>query len=347
MEYVALELAKYGWVKPRWTHDKFFAASPFRDDDSSPSFYVWLTDNSRFNAKAGQFGDDGAPDEWKRGDFVKLLSFLRGECEQSVREYLRYTYATEWTSEEELTLNPPKLSIESVSRPLDLRLLDEYAFTHPYLGERGVSTGVQRALRIGYDRVRQAVTIPWILPDGRLGNVMYRSVNSKIFWFAKVCPSCGHGHIVRHNVTYRCKACGQEAAQPIEGMPIRSMLYGMDVIYRRKVKRAALVEAPIDSLFLMSCGIPAVAVGGTAFNEAKRDLIIRSGIEEITLFTDNDKPGEEMKRKAIELLDGFVTLKEVVYPEGCKDPCDVGDSKIINSMVYNSTKISKTLRLVN
>lgn len=335
----------YSWVKPRWTHDKFFAVSPFRDDDSSPSFYVWLTDNARFNAKAGQFGDDGAPDGWKRGSFVKLISFLRQETEQESCEYLRYTYATEWTREEEVTLNPPKLTLESVSRPLDMRLLDQYTYRHPYLEQRGISAAVQRALRIGYDRVRQAVTIPWFLPDGRLGNVMYRSVNSKVFWFAKACPSCGHGHLTRDNVTYRCKACGQETAQPIEGMPIRNMLYRIDVIYRKKVKRAALVEAPIDSAFLMTCGIPAVAVGGTAFNEAKRDLIVRSPIEEIVLFTDNDAPGEEMKRKAIELLDGFVTLKEVVYPDGCKDPCDVGNSKIINSMIHDSTKISKSLIL--
>ncbi|MCY9760371.1 toprim domain-containing protein [Paenibacillus alvei] len=340
------ELRKYEWVKPMWTSDKFTASSPFRTGDSTASFYVWLEDNPRFHARAGDWGDSGAVDpEYRRGDFVKLLAFLRQETEYEAREYLRYAYTTEWTSEEELTLSPPKLAIESAPKPLSIRLLDQYADRHPYLERRGISEAVLRALNVGYDRVRQAVTIPWFLPDGRLGNVMYRSVNSKIFWFAKVCPSCGHGHIVRHNVTYRCKACGQEAAQPIEGMPIRSMLYGMDVIYRRKVKRAALVEAPIDSLFLMSCGIPAVAVGGTAFNEAKRDLIIRSGIEEITLFTDNDKPGEEMKRKAIELLDGFVTLKEVVYPEGCKDPCDVGDPNIVREMFSSSTKYSKLLQL--
>ncbi|MCY9577974.1 toprim domain-containing protein [Paenibacillus alvei] len=212
-------------------------------------------------------------------------------------------------------MNPPRLAIESASNPLDIRLLDQYAYRHPYLERRGISEAVQRAMRIGYDRVRQAVTIPWFLPDGRLGNVMYRSVNSKVFWFTK------------------------------ESMPIRNMLYGIDVIYRRKVKRAAICEAPIDALFLMTCGIPAVAVGGTAFNEAKRDLIIRSGIEEITLFTDNDAPGEEMKRKTIELLDGYVTLREVAYPEGYKDPCDVSNHNMIREMFSSSTKYSKTLQL--
>lgn len=311
-----LEISRFDWSNQQWSSDKFTASSPFRSGDSTASFYVWLEDNPRFHARAGDWGDSGAVDpEYRRGDFVKLLAFLRQETEYEAREYLRYTYTTEWTGEEELTLNPPKLSIESVSRPLDSRLLDQYKYRHPYLERRGISEAVQRAMRIGYDRARQAVTIPWFLPDGRLGNVMYRSVNSKVFWFAK------------------------------EGMPIRNMLYGIDVIYRQKVKRAALVEAPIDALFLMTCGIPAVAVGGTAFNEAKRDLIIRSGIEEITLFTDNDAPGEEMKRKAIELLDGFVVLKEVVYPEGCKDPCDVGNHNMIREMFSSSTKYSKTLQL--
>lgn len=296
------ELERYSWNKPRWTHDKFFAESPFRDDDSSPSFYVWLEDNDRFNAKAGQFGDDGAPDEWKRGSFVKLLAFLRQETEEETREYLRYTYETEWTSEDELTLNPPKLTISTTRKPLDTRLLDQYAYRHPYLAGRGISEAVQRAYRVGYDRARQAVTIPWFLPDGRLGNVMYRSVNSKVFWYEK------------------------------GGWPIREMLFGMDVVYRRKVKRVGITEAPIDALFLATCGIPAVAVGGTAFNEAKRDLIIRSPIEEVVLFTDNDSPGEEMKRKVIEMLNGYVDLREVTYPDGCKDPCDVGDPEVIREM---------------
>lgn len=340
------ELRKYHWNKPRWTHDKFFAESPFRDDDSSPSFYVWLADNVRFNAKAGQFGDDGAPEGWRRGDFVKLLSFLRVEDTESTREYLRYTYEKEWTSEDELTLNPPKLTISTARKPLDIRMLDQYAYRHPYLAGRGISEAVQRDYRVGYDRARQAVTIPWFLPDGRLGNVMYRSVNSKVFWFAKACPTCGHGHLARDNVIYRCKACGNETTQPIEGIPIRGMLYGIDVIYRRKVKHAALVEAPIDALYLVTCGIPAVATGGASFNEAKRDLLIRSGIEELTVFHDNDGgAGVNMQREVIDQMSGYMTARTVTYPPGKKDPTDIGNAEVIRKMSSESTKVSKKLYL--
>lgn len=196
-------------------------------------------------------------------------------------------------------------------KPLDIRLLDQYAFRHPYLERRGISDAVQRALHVGYDRAKQAVTIPWFTADGRLANILHRSVDSKVFWYEK------------------------------GGMPIREILYGLHVIYRRKIKRVALVEAPIDALFLMTCGIPAVAVGGTAFNEAKRDLIIRSPIEELTLFTDNDAPGEEMKRKVVELLDPYVIFREVEYPEGCKDPCDVKDTEVVRTMQMSAKKLTK------
>ncbi|WP_407052681.1 toprim domain-containing protein [Paenibacillus dendritiformis] len=307
---------------------------------------MWLEDNDRFNAKAGQFGDDGAPDEWKRGSFVKLLAFLRHETEEETREYLRYTYETEWTSEEEITLTPPKLRVSTTRKPLDIGLLDQYAYRHPYLAGRGISEAVQRAYHVGYDRARQAVTIPWFLPDGRLGNVMYRSVNSKIFWFAKVCLSCGHGHLTRDSEIYRCRDCTNETTQPIEGMPIRGMLYGIDVIYRRRVKRVALVEAPIDALYLVTCGIPAVATGGASFNEEKRDLLIRSGVEELTVFHDNDGgAGVDMQREVIDQMSRYMTIRTVTYPPGKKDPTDVGDPEVVRKMSSESTKVSKKLYL--
>lgn len=311
------EIERYHWLQPRWTHDKFYAESPFRNNDSSPSFYVWLADNDQFNAKAGSWGDDGAEPEWRRGDFTKLIAFLRRESYEEAIEYLRCMYSTEWTTEEELTLSIPKLSIASTTEPLDMRLLDQYAYRHPYLERRGISDVVQRYYRIGYSREKQAVTIPWFLPDGRLANVMYRSVNSKVFWFER------------------------------GGMPIRSLLYGIDVIYRRKIKRAAICEAPIDALYLASCGIPTLAVGGASFNEAKRDVIIRSGIEELTIFHDNDgKAGIEMQREIIEMLSPYVTIRTVEYPPGAKDPTEVGNADTIRSMFSSAVEMSESLQLV-
>ena len=119
------------------------------------------------------------------------------------------------------------------------------------------------------------------------------------------------------------------------------------MIYRRKIKRAAICEAPIDALYLASCGIPAVAVGGASFNEAKRDVIIRSGIEELTIFHDNDgKAGIEMQREIIEMLSPYVTIRTVEYLPGAKDPTEVGNADTIHSMFSSANELSKTLQLV-
>ncbi|MCR8843132.1 toprim domain-containing protein [Paenibacillus sp. SC116] len=314
---ILLELSRYHWIKPNWSADKLTSSSPMRSGDSSASFYVWLEDNPRFNARAGDWGDSGAvDDEWRRGSFTKLLAFLRNETEEETREYLRYTYATEWSSEEELTFNPPKLTIESVLKPLDKRILEEFAYRHPYLERRGISDVVQRYYQVGFDRVRQAVAIPWFDANGRLCNVLYRSVNSKVFWY--------------HD----------------GGWPIRSMLFGIDVIYKRKVKRAALVEAPIDALYLATCGIPTAAVGGAIFNTEKRDLIIRSGIEELTIFHDNDGgAGVELRDKVTAELTAYVDVRHVEYPEGRKDPSDVGCKLTINEMYGNRKQVRESFRV--
>src|SRR5690625_6287102 len=66
------ELRRYPWHKERWTSEKLIACSPFRDDNT-PSFFVNLS-----GEYAGTWGDSGAyEDEYRSGNFVKLLGFLR------------------------------------------------------------------------------------------------------------------------------------------------------------------------------------------------------------------------------------------------------------------------------
>lgn len=291
------ELEQYVWESATWTDDKLIARSPFRGGDRTPSFYVWLSDNLRFNATAGMWGDPGAEDnEWRSGGFVKLLAFLRNEDEESTREYLRYTYEQEPDYDEPITLNIPKLTLQERVKPLDSRILDGYKFRSPYLGRRGISEAVQRLCRVGYDRDRHAVTIPWFLPDGRLANILYRRTDSKIFWYHR------------------------------GGMPIRSLLYGIDIVYSRKLERAAIVEAPIDAMYIMTAGFPAIAIGGASFNADKRDLIVRSPLEEVIVFADNDAAGAKWKAQVCEMLSKYVTVKVAEYPTEFKDPCEIGNT---------------------
>lgn len=270
------ELRQFDWVKPRWTDDKLIAASPFRYD-RTPSFMVRLQPYGRY--PAGVWTDSGAyDDEWRSGNFVKLLSFLRNESYEETEDYLRTKYGV--SDDGAIKLIAPRLKVKRYRQTLDKAI--EPAVTE-YLTRRGISADVQRLFGVGYDANSQAVMFPWRLPDGRLANVKYRKTHDKAFWYER------------------------------DGWPIRELVYGIDVIYSQNVRRATLVEAEIDALSFWTVGIPAIAVGGASFNEAKRDMILRSHIEEIVIATDNDKPGERL-REEIELeLRGNLLLKHARF----------------------------------
>lgn len=275
---IRAELEDFPWDRARWTYDKLIAVSPFRAE-RTPSFFV--------NLETGGWHDSGAADpEWQSGNFTKLLAYLRGETIPETIEYLRSKYGEDahYDEEEIPQIKPLKISEPQSYKPLCAEVLDQYRYRHPYLGRRGISEAVQRLMRIGYDKRSQAVTIPWFNADGTLGNVMYRSVTGKTFWYAR------------------------------GGRPIREMVYGIDVIYSRKIKHAVIVEAPIDAMTIMGAGFPAIAVGGTAFSVAKRDLILRSPIEEITVLRDNDGPGRMLQRKIIDDLIPHINVKVAIVP---------------------------------
>jgi DNA primase len=113
-----------------------------------------------------------------------------------------------------------------------------------------------------YDERGKAAVIPWYGADGRLANVKYRKVYGKTFWYLK------------------------------GGRPIRELLYGINDVG----KTAVICEAEIDAMSWMEAGYSAVAVGGASFNSWKRDVILRSPIEELIIATDNDKAGGKLRR---------------------------------------------------
>lgn len=274
---VRAEIEEYDWRSATWTTDKLVSASPFRYE-RNPSFAVIF--------EHGGWRDYGATDpEWQSGNFIRLLSFLRRETFGETTEYILTKYGKKPVSSDDIILKMPKFALD---KPKVVRIgseiLNRYNFRSPYLAGRGISENVQQLMRIGYDRQRRAITIPWFNPDGSLGNVKYRRVGEKTFWYAS------------------------------GGRPIREMLYSIDVAYRRKLRSAAIVEAEVDALTLMTAGIFAIATGGTSFTAAKRDLIIRSPIEELTLYRDNDAAGRAWRNRIISELSGYVDLRIAPVP---------------------------------
>ncbi|WP_255290817.1 toprim domain-containing protein [Bacillus cereus] len=202
---------------------------------------------------------------------------MRNETYEETEEYLLEVYGVEY-SYDNLILKPPKLLIESGRKPLGFGRLQEYAYRHPYLGQRGISEEVQRQMKIGYDRFRQAVVIPWFDTNGRLVNVKYRKVSSKVFWYEK------------------------------DGKPIGDLIYGLHLAYKRNIKRAVYCEAEIDAMSFMTAGFFGLANGGSSFNQRKAEQILKSPIEELVIVADNDPAGEKLRKELEKYLNGKIRL---------------------------------------
>lgn len=158
-----------------------------------------------------------------------------------------------------------------------------------YLLNRGISPEVQTLFQTGYDSNARAVSLPWINGAGQLMNVKFRSTIDKRFWYAK------------------------------GGAPIRDLIYGINIVYERNIKRVAILESEVDCLTLYSAGIPAIATGGAAFNDKKRDLILRSPIEEIIIVRDNDMAGRNWRNQIYEAFRGKIDVSLALVPRGFKD----------------------------
>lgn len=280
------EIERYPWLNLRPHTDKLEASSPLRPGDDRPSFRVIIDPDS---PEFGCWVDMGATDPHRRrGGPVQLLAILRGISEAEARAML--TVNERDSPADYIQLRLPEHNAKPRARLLDLSLLDRYA-THEsdYLTNRGISPEVQALFRTGYDPQSRAITIPWFDAAGRLLNVKYRTTYAKRFWYAK------------------------------GGVPVRDLIYGIDVVHKRKIKRAVAVEAEIDALYLWSIGVPAIATGGAAFNEKKRDLILRSPIETLVLLRDNDAAGRAWRNEVAESLRDRIRLEVALVPRGFKD----------------------------
>lgn len=282
------ELTVFSWSRDRWDSEKLIAASPFRYDHS-PSFFLNLS-----GEYAGTWKDSGAFDtEYETGNFPKLLAFLRDETYEESVEYLYELYG-ERNDSNNGRVTIPSFGIHKKERRIVLHETEMkgFMYRHPYLGKRGITDRVQRFMGIGYSKQSQAVVMPWRHPDGSLANIKFRKVRDKTFWYKK------------------------------GAAPVRSLVYGIDKVYKHNLKEVVVCEAEIDAMSWYTCGVPAIAVGGTSVTQSQLDLIRKSPIERILISEDNDKAGSKLGRHFRDSMRGTVEVQDVYIPEGHKDAND-------------------------
>ncbi|MTV50775.1 toprim domain-containing protein [Heliobacillus mobilis] len=289
---VVSELQFYDWVQPRWVHNRLLACSPFRPE-RHPSFAVRLD--------TGVWIDSGSDDEtWRKGSFVKLLSYLRNETIPETEEYLLSKYF-QYLNSDSLELSFSLALVPGQRNYLSPDVLKPFMYRHPYLlKERGIEEDSQRMFRIGYSKSSKAITLPWFNKTGRLVNVKFRSVTDKRFWYHR------------------------------KGLPVRDYLYGLQLVHQRKEQIAFLVESEIDAITLWQAGYAAVALGGANMSSRQRELLIHSPVEELVIATDNDQAGARIAESVANELNGLMFIKKINLPSYAKDVNDVSSDDLHN-----------------
>ena len=280
------ELESYDWgYNARWTTDKLIAASPFRYD-STPSFFV--------NLETGGWADSGAvDDDYVKGGFVKLLSYLRGETQEETAEYLLGEYGSLFTIADGEEIRLPEIRVRGRTKYRTPAPGSVLLAVSPYLTTRDISAEAQRQFGVGYNADLPGYTaMPWFTPDGRLTNVKYRSTRGKTFFYEK-------------------------GAQPI-----RQLVFGLNVINANRAETAVLCEGEIDAMSWATAGIPAIACGGSSISYEQIDAIKRSSIRRLLVGGDNDPAGRRLNMEIKRGLSGFVEIYEVDYKD-CNDANDV------------------------
>lgn len=286
--------------KLRIRGEKVQACSPFRQE-RNPSFAV--------NLDNGSWVDSGANEESERkGSFIHLLAFFRGESYEETAEYLldKYTHILDDADALKLDLDL-KMEEPEVVLLAQEKYQDVIGQPSQYLKNRGISEEVQKVFDCGIGRKGDSVAIPWHDKQGRIINIKYRSMAGKEFWFSS------------------------------GGQPIKKHVYGLWLASLKKEKEVWAVESEIDALYLWSNGIPAIAFGGASINEVQKNLILNSGIESLVIATDNDVVGKRFGMALFEEFAGYMDVKSIKIPNNKKDVNDLTGEELANCKKHITT----------
>lgn len=265
---IRAELDEYDWgVNARWTNDKLIAASPFRYD-RSPSFFIRLEEWGEY--PAGIWSDSGATDGYyERGDFVKLLAFLRAETREEALTYLIDKYAPRQDGKLTLISKSIRLKERRVKLPSSIVKVAP----SPYLLSRAISLDVIESAGIGRGKHYGYCAMPWRNATGDIMNVLYRATKGKAFFFEN------------------------------GATPIRKLLYGMENVTDADAP-LVICEAPIDALSWRTAGIQAVATGSASVSDEQLDLLRRLPASKYVLAGDNDGAGRRFNQRLARGLAG-------------------------------------------
>lgn len=175
--------------------------------------------------------------------------------------------------------------------------LSRFDFPHDYWTSRGLSTSIREKFDLGYDPLKDVLTIPVRDEDGViLGTIIRRLDDQKPKYLYPA------------------------------GFKIGRHLFGAWLLKEDQRHTVALVEGSIDAIACWDARVPALAMLGARLTVDQRDVLKRLGVKTVVVFTDNDNAGRNAVYQVKEQLRHTgINVKVAVYRSywSAKDPAEL------------------------
>ena len=278
------------------TSNYFMVTCPFHKNhqENKPSCGVFKKDMNSF----------------KEGDFHCFTCNESGSIQKFVGKCFERDelFGARWlldnyniTYEEQIDYLEPIVLDDKKKEILDESILNEYAYFHPYMFQRGLDENTIIKFKIGYNQKNNSITFPiWDEHDNLVG-ITERYIDRKQFNI----PS--------------------NLSKPI---------YLLNYIIKENIDTVWVVESQINALNCWRRGRPAIALLGTG-SSTQYDILKKSGIRTYFLAFDGDEAGDKGIKKFLKAMPNDLIINIVNIPRG-KDVSDLTDDEFNKLTFYTA-----------
>lgn len=226
---------------------------------------------------------------------TEFISFCNGIQDGGLygNNWLKQNYRTTLTESArkfDLTFGKQQKAEEYPTVPDSI--LDSYAYTHPYMYQRGLNDDTIMKFDIGYDPKNDAITIPVKDLKGQVKWIQTRNIRYKMYNI----PS---------------------------GIRKTDFLFGAYEAIASGTKEVWIVESAFNAMTLWQLGIAAVGLFGTGGGR-QYELLKKLPNRSYIIALDNDDAGREGTRKLIQKLNKTKLVKTLQYKSSI-DTRDIND----------------------
>jgi DNA primase len=191
---------------------------------------------------------------------------------------------------------------------------------HPsrkYIFDRGFHFLTCKEFKLGYDAFTKRITIPVTNEAGKLVGFKGRA------WEPEKVP--------RYLILGDRRDTNHYGFSPY---PASKVVFGIDRLARTKLERCAILcEGELNPIMLRSYGVTsAIGISGSWLSEYQAKLI-KKYVDEVVLFFDSDKAGQEGAKRVIQLLEPDIDVRVVPDHEG--DPASLTRDESIRLIAHS------------